>query len=735
MAGLVFGSNGAPTGYVPPKNAPSKIDWNGASQQYATAYANQQTQNNTISQLKAIQSGTSKLNRAQQYGLIDSAAKQGILQKNDHLQLTRLIDSQNDYKNEIAANTKGTGNFLLDKIVNPAVNAVKNVGTTLGYQLQPGAKASVNQGLAKLQSDFQNGYISQDQLKTVVQQRYGAIIGNDLKVTKNGIENQNAVERGASVLGQGADAGLALSSFVPAGAGAKVGIQAIKDAATVAAEDGGKATGAQIFKQAAGATLKNNAKLAGVFGTVQTGADALNGRPITPESLATNYGTPFVLGTAAEGAGRSVASVLRAGANARLARLNAGTAALEAKSGGATDKLLPALDKAKADELTSPQKIPVTGESTSEPVTVTKPNQMSGTDYAKQFNAISKSYDKQTAALEKMPPVQQKIMQQAIETKHQQMLDTLDKQYKNPSMQAIAPPKAPRGVRANTVKSITGDSEAAAQTSASKAALPAQATVQVVKSDGTKTYVPLTSKEAVNAAQKKIDFSESGSAGNKDASGNTYHVTARTPAEMEARGFTQEGDTKIAGQFAEKTPTLSASDQRTAGSATNAESRAIEGKLATHFDEKASYNGLSFKEEAKKAADLVHENPDRANKIALGLVHGDNSVHEAAVLKAVENEAIKNGDSQTLANLATSKLHTETSEAAQRLGATGYVHDPTSPVESLRAIINGRKAVAAKRYGDITEAAKSETAKIKAAIKVTAPKKDDWTQLIEELRC
>lgn len=174
--------------------------------------------------------------------------------------------------------------------------------------------------------------------------------------------------------------------------------------------------------------------------------------------------------------------------------------------------------------------------------------------------------------------------------------------------------------------------------------------------------------------------------------------------------------------------------QKTSGSALKSEQRAVESKLATQFEGKAKYNAGSYKTEAAKAVQLTHDDPDKAMKIAMGDKSGDNTMHEVAVRHAVENKAIKDNDVDTLTRLASSSQHTETSEAAQRLGAEGYATERDSPVRAISEIQKSRAKALASRTGKDTNSAVESTIKdIKT--KVAPIKRQEWHQFIESLRC
>lgn len=175
-------------------------------------------------------------------------------------------------------------------------------------------------------------------------------------------------------------------------------------------------------------------------------------------------------------------------------------------------------------------------------------------------------------------------------------------------------------------------------------------------------------------------------------------------------------------------------ETKVSGGANKAESRAVEANLAQEFGDKANYETHSFKQNAEDAVNLVHENPEKAMDIAMGKVPGNNTVHEVAVAQALENKAIQEGDATTLAQLAKSSRHSATSEAAQRLGAEGFVADKASPVAAIRSVLASRAKAAEAKLGKPIATAVNDTVK---QIKSTVPKttRQDFESFVASLKC
>lgn len=180
--------------------------------------------------------------------------------------------------------------------------------------------------------------------------------------------------------------------------------------------------------------------------------------------------------------------------------------------------------------------------------------------------------------------------------------------------------------------------------------------------------------------------------------------------------------------------TVEAGQLAPSGSALKSEARAVADAGAKEFPEKAQYRTGSYKTEAQNAVKLAHEDPTEAMHIAMARKPGNNTIHEVMVRRAVEQKALKEGDVDTLRQLAQSPHHTELSESAQKLGASGFEADANNPVRHIRVVSDERVKAFEKRTGkklstetkSVIKAAKSE---------VKAPTKDEWTGFISSLKC
>lgn len=170
---------------------------------------------------------------------------------------------------------------FIKALPNMATAIPRKVVNTLGTALKPD---QMNNALAILNQQYKTGQITQGKLEEEYQKLTGDIIGRKLKVTDNGLVRTDIVDNLTDFGKQTVGAGVDTASVLPIGEGA---IQ------------GGKFAGMGVRNLIEQALIRN-ATQAGVFGTADTANDLIQGRGITPASVAINYGAPFILGSTAE---------------------------------------------------------------------------------------------------------------------------------------------------------------------------------------------------------------------------------------------------------------------------------------------------------------------------------------------------------------------------------------------------------------------------------------------------
>ena len=207
--------------------------------------------------------------------------------------------NNNTYGGVLKAGTgvvKGVGDSINNTVIKPIANEAASGAIA-------GALKSNNEAL-------KSGAINPKQFKSNVQKLTdGGFAGRKVSVDGNGarLVSKNPFE----FAGGFTDAGVNVASVLPAG-------KVIK----------GAELASQPLKQAVKSSLINNTKQAGVLGTAFNANDALQGREVTPVSVATNYAAPAVLGTGSELGGRFIAKGAQSGlktaqkVNTSLERIN-----------------------------------------------------------------------------------------------------------------------------------------------------------------------------------------------------------------------------------------------------------------------------------------------------------------------------------------------------------------------------------------------------------------------------
>lgn len=320
--------------------------------------------------------------------------------------------------------------------------------------------------------------------------------------------------------------------------------------------------------------------------------------------------------------------------------------------------------------------IPVSGKSTQ---VVGKVTTKSDATYIKASNKLSDQYEKDLARIQKVPhPVTQQVLQRQLDAKYSALQEQLDNTHGKSVIDFKGKPQV--------IKSTDSG-------------LPTSALDRNPPPRFNSTRI------AVNEAAPKTATSAS-----------TAIKEPKTPP-MAVTGGSGE--------------------QKVAGSALRTQREAVEaGMKAEQASGGAMFSGLSHKEEAAKAVDLVQTNPQKAMDIAMGRARGDNVSHESAVYHAVKNneleKARKTGDYSTVTELANSQRHTAISEHAQALGAEGYNVNPHDPINIMNDLSKTRASALPKSKS----LAKNVTA-ISQEVKTAAPKitRQDWHSFVESLKC
>lgn len=166
-------------------------------------------------------------------------------------------------------------------------------------------------------------------------------------------------------------------------------------------------------------------------------------------------------------------------------------------------------------------------------------------------------------------------------------------------------------------------------------------------------------------------------------------------------------------------------ETKTSKLALGVEQKAVEQKLINNLGGLPEYQQVSMKEQAQHATNLLAQEPERALSIALGKETPPAHILPESVFTAVEENALKNGDVETIRQLASSNLATEATAMGQRIRALGE-RNPNSPVETIKNIVRERT----KAVGNKTKATVQEIRQ-----KIVKPKKEDWNSFVDSIIC
>lgn len=359
--------------------------------------------------------------------------------------------------------------------------------------------------------------------------------------------------------------------------------------------------------------------------------------------------------------------------------------------------------------------------STTSKIGVRTPVQMPDSAFNKELQALNRTHSQDTKQLKKIlqifPTNKAKTLAKSVDTEYQGKLDNLMQRYKNPELSSPTKPKLLEKSTTPAGKNTGGLQK------------PVKIPKQPRTLANTLTSIQDTPRGSVPVPRSALDKHII----EQPAETSTGPVTASTP---ETKAITVS--TPKPAETAPKSVTAPTGDAKVAGSSLRTQTKAVEAGMKSEADNMgATYNPVSHKEEAAKAAQLVEENPTKARSIAMG-ARGDNASHEAAVYHAVANKALteakKTGDYSEVTALANSPRHTGVSEAAQKLGAEGYNTNPHDPISVMNDIAKTRETAVTKRAK--TTVAK-ETSNISKEVKAAAPKvsRQDWHSFITELQC
>jgi len=160
----------------------------------------------------------------------------------------------------------------------------------------------------------------------------------------------------------------------------------------------------------------------------------------------------------------------------------------------------------------------------------------------------------------------------------------------------------------------------------------------------------------------------------------------------------------------------------------------IEKGLVDNFGDIPDRDIVRFKDQAKLVGEIIDNNPKEAIDIALGKSLPRNGALPESVFIAVKNQAIKNGDTGLLRELATTPGGV--ASEASTLGARIKMLDEgmkDDAFKRLNKLVKDRKKKFEKRGKSVAKSKKAEVKNIKETIK--KPDRYDWDNFINSIKC
>lgn len=168
-------------------------------------------------------------------------------------------------------------------------------------------------------------------------------------------------------------------------------------------------------------------------------------------------------------------------------------------------------------------------------------------------------------------------------------------------------------------------------------------------------------------------------------------------------------------------------------SAVKIKAKAIESGLGEDLGSVREHNVMDIPAQAKKAADLINTDSQKAVDIALGRAKAPSGTHPIAVMNAVKTMAIQNGDGDLLRQLAMSPVH-DTATAAGQTFRILQEGNKDSPVAAIQQIMAERAKTAEKVLKEPVAVAVSKTAK-EIETHVKPPTEFEWKSFVEGIKC
>jgi hypothetical protein len=149
------------------------------------------------------------------------------------------------------------------------------------------------------------------------------------------------------------------------------------------------------------------------------------------------------------------------------------------------------------------------------------------------------------------------------------------------------------------------------------------------------------------------------------------------------------------------------------------------------------YQQVNLAEQATAANEIIDQDYEAAKQMAMGQIRTPEDVMPEAVMVAVVNKAVQDGDINTVRDIATmSKLTQEATTMGQRIRTLGELGE-NSPIKAMSQLISAREKAYEKRHKTTPAKAKTaDTKKVKDSIKKASRKgNSELNSFIASLQC
>ncbi len=168
------------------------------------------------------------------------------------------------------------------------------------------------------------------------------------------------------------------------------------------------------------------------------------------------------------------------------------------------------------------------------------------------------------------------------------------------------------------------------------------------------------------------------------------------------------------------------------------EELAVEKQLTESLGELPTYEKMKMADQAKMATEIIAEDYDRAKRMALGKEAPPKGLRAASIYEAVKYKAVKEGDVETLTQIATeSTIPAELSALGQEIKAADTRTAMADPVKAMQDIKKKRETKVKKRTK--VKSIKRETSRLtqemKSVIRETTTRRQNWNEFVESIRC